>query len=803
MRERVALSFDESRKRLPQPSTWQTNCFSPCVCMCFRSDAASGNALPQPSSGQNCGWPSPLLALIEAANFGASSDTHLRTRITPPNVFCSTIRDSHFRGFFDAFSKASSTSSGRRSAPSSHGGHDSSGFRPSALATLSGSWSVVGRMLLSSASSAACCVRASSRATYVSWAGGTSPQDPKITARTLREPGHGCCGLFLPCYRESTLHLHHLKRPSACTMAAFAGPSTLPTAPYSSTFAQALSSELHEVESKAEFGASWSLGSLLGRGHSAKIYLCHGRDGSQAACKMARREPGLSWSRLSNTFEREAALLRRCAHPCIVQILGLYRGPQKLALVLSLAPSGDCQQLLQRHGALSERAANAIAQQTTAALDHLHTHARCLHRDVKLENVLVVETGGQAAANIKVVLCDLGHSCTMEPPHVGGASCDDGFRGTKGYVAPEVTNGLPWTTASDVWSLGVVYYALLANELLRWKSGAPDVSTKTSRAFSHVTPPCKMRIKALLLVEPSERLHLSLLNQMLLAAIPSPAPPTPTTAAAATAAAIAASQTFTVAPPDGMLDVTDPSVPEQTPPQESAMGGTGAAAMEEVQHLLVQRPPPLGAMAMRDSRKSDDGESSCYGEGHDAAPAELNDQLSYYQAEVWGSGGLRAAVVWVCAAMRIRSQRTYARLEVVVEVLGGSPHLAAPSPQCPLPRRHVGVLAGRFAYKYVEESISRLACGAQWWWWWRRRRVLARRRLRIGPPPPYALARRRPWSTAAVSAAAAGVHLAARLTGRASAWYARAARAGRAGRRFTSLRLTRRSRGDTHAEQRR
>ena len=65
------------------------------------------------------------------------------------------------------------------------------------------------------------------------------------------------------------------------------------------------------------------------------------------------------------------------------------------------------------------------------------------------------------------------------------------------------------------------------------------------------------------------------------------------------------------------------------------MGGTGASAMEEEQHLLVQRPPPLGAMAMRDSRKSDDGESSCYGEGHDAAPAELNDPV-----ELLSGGGM-------------------------------------------------------------------------------------------------------------------------------------------------------------------
>lgn len=91
------FSLDESRKRLPQPSTWQTYCFSPCVCMCLRSEAASENALPQPSSGQNCGCESPLLTASE--NVGGSFDTHFRTSTSPPSVFCFTSRDSHRRAF--------------------------------------------------------------------------------------------------------------------------------------------------------------------------------------------------------------------------------------------------------------------------------------------------------------------------------------------------------------------------------------------------------------------------------------------------------------------------------------------------------------------------------------------------------------------------------------------------------------------------------------------------------------------------------------------------------------------------------
>ena len=52
----------------------------------------------------------------------------------------------------------------------------------------------------------------------------------------------------------------------------------------------------------------------------------------------------------------------------IVQFFGLYTSPTEVALVLELASGGDCQQLLKRHGPLSEAAALSIASQLCEAL---------------------------------------------------------------------------------------------------------------------------------------------------------------------------------------------------------------------------------------------------------------------------------------------------------------------------------------------------------------------------------------------------------------------------------------------------
>ena len=79
-----------------------------------------------------------------------------------------------------------------------------------------------------------------------------------------------------------------------------------------------------------------------------------------------------------------------------------------------------------------------------------------LHRDVKLENLLC-DTSTRPP---RVKLCDFGHAVTKRDlPH------DRQFYGTPGYAAPEVMQGPVWTPKADVWAMGVVMYALLANAL--------------------------------------------------------------------------------------------------------------------------------------------------------------------------------------------------------------------------------------------------------------------------------------------------------------------------------------------------
>ena len=256
------------------------------------------------------------------------------------------------------------------------------------------------------------------------------------------------------------------------------------------------------------FDDRYTLNAKLGDGMTAVVYAATDRrTGRPCACKLAERKQRPQWPRLAQVLRHESALLQRLGeHPSIVRWQGMYRGSTQMALVLELVSGGDCQQLLQRHGCLAESAVHAMISQLRGALEHLHAQ-HVLHRDVKLENLLV----NNEVWPPQIKLCDFGHACAAT--HAGDD--DTEFYGTPGYAAPEVQSGgrgRPplWSYAADVWAVGVVMYALLANALpfereYSWLR-PPDFSGRT---WWQVSIEAKLLLQAVLESDPVARATLT------------------------------------------------------------------------------------------------------------------------------------------------------------------------------------------------------------------------------------------------------------------------------------------------------
>lgn len=109
---------------------------------------------------------------------------------------------------------------------------------------------------------------------------------------------------------------------------------------------------------------------------------------------------------------------------------------------------------LLNNGALPVEKVQKIFAQLVGAVTYVH-NSQCVHRDLKLENILLDK-------NENVKLCDFGFTREYE----GKASYLQTFCGTICYSAPEMLKGEKYAGEKvDVWSLGVILYALLSGEL--------------------------------------------------------------------------------------------------------------------------------------------------------------------------------------------------------------------------------------------------------------------------------------------------------------------------------------------------
>ena len=88
------------------------------------------------------------------------------------------------------------------------------------------------------------------------------------------------------------------------------------------------------------------------------------------------------------------------------------------------------------------------------ALEYLHIDQKLIHRDLKLENILV-------DVNFNLKVCDFTLSKTISE----GSSCGIfyTYAGTERYMAPEILEGKPYKgTATDIFALGVILFLMVA-----------------------------------------------------------------------------------------------------------------------------------------------------------------------------------------------------------------------------------------------------------------------------------------------------------------------------------------------------
>lgn len=212
----------------------------------------------------------------------------------------------------------------------------------------------------------------------------------------------------------------------------------------------------------------YKIGRQLGKGGMADVYEAVAPDKRKVAVKIFRDEKQSRF--LRDRFMAEAKLLKTLYHPNIVRVhdCGIDGKSDRawFAMDLVLGEDGKPRTLetVRKNGGIDDAQLRKWFDETRAALDYLH---KCgvVHRDVKLENILIDGNGRARLADFgvsRIVDEHLKDEIGVENTFVTGETT--GTRpvmGTYFYLPQEVRAGAPATAATDCYALGVAFFRLL------------------------------------------------------------------------------------------------------------------------------------------------------------------------------------------------------------------------------------------------------------------------------------------------------------------------------------------------------
>ena len=205
-------------------------------------------------------------------------------------------------------------------------------------------------------------------------------------------------------------------------------------------------------------------------------YLGHGSFGDVYKAQIEDKENFYSIKRISRTklpdyksyqrLNREIKVLSFLSHPNITRFIEVLTDESFFYIITEFCFGINLLEFARKTLNIDIDVIRYILKQILLALSYLHSVGIC-HRDLKLENIII-------SNNKNIKLIDFG-LCGFDSPF----SMRETFCGSHLYASPEILNSLPYHGyKSDIWSVGVILYALFFQKLPWSDNNIPQAINK-------------------------------------------------------------------------------------------------------------------------------------------------------------------------------------------------------------------------------------------------------------------------------------------------------------------------------------
>lgn len=210
--------------------------------------------------------------------------------------------------------------------------------------------------------------------------------------------------------------------------------------------------DLDQVQQPTKIG-HYLLGETLGFGTFGKVKTAkHQLTGHKVAVKILNRTKIKNLD-VVGKIRREIQNLKLFRHPHIIKLYQVISTPNDIFMIMEYVSGGELFDYIVKNGRLGEDEARRFFQQIVSGVDYCHRHM-VVHRDLKPENLLLDH-------NLNVKIADFGLSNMMMDGEFLRTSC-----GSPNYASPEIISGRLYAGPEiDIWSCGVILYALLCGTL--------------------------------------------------------------------------------------------------------------------------------------------------------------------------------------------------------------------------------------------------------------------------------------------------------------------------------------------------